>query len=207
MEDDCLPRRPIAPDVRELNQEVIPADIEGVVAGFPCTSVSQAGGQQGLAGPSGLVREVWRIVDLTDASFVFLENVNALRFFEEVWRSIFDALWSRGFQMHWVTVSGENVGVRQRRRRFFLLATRGRCDRGGPFCPPRFSPERILERVCDLDAILERERDAAFNPPGMPPMSRWFSTREDFDEGRIQMLGDTVIPHQALLAASLFARP
>ena len=197
MEDGCLPSRPLATDVRELSRENIPAGVDGVTAGVPCQSVSQAGRRLGMAGPSGLVREVWRVVDLTNACFVLLENVDGLRSHQEVWRSLLEALWARSFQIRWATVSGENVGVRQRRRRIFLLATRGPLARAGPFY---FLPEDPA-----LDTLIEREWDAAFNPPGRPPMHRWLSSAADVDQARLAMLGDAVIPQQALLAASLFA--
>ena len=83
-----------------------------------------------MAVPSGLVREVWRVVDLTNACFVLLENVDGLRSHQEVWRSLLEALWVRSYQIRWATVSGENVGVRQRRRRICMLATRGPFRRG-----------------------------------------------------------------------------
>lgn len=72
MENGCFPSRPLATDVRELRREDIPAGIDGVTAGAFHQSVSQACRRPEMAGPSGLVREMWRVVDTTNACFVLL---------------------------------------------------------------------------------------------------------------------------------------
>ncbi len=200
MADGSLACRPVVSDVREVHRGTLAEQVDGIVAGFPCQSISVAGGRLGLQGASGIVTEVWRLIDTFAVSFVFLENVNNLRFLERVWRPVFEALWARSFQLRWATLDGENVGVRQRRRRFFLLGCRGSyARRGGPFDDALDGP--------DMASLLARETDDAFNPPGRPPMENWLSARGHVDGTRLQMLGDAVIPLQAFLAARLLARP
>ena len=71
-------------------------DIDGIVAGFPCVDISQAGLQSGLAGlHSSLVFVVFRICDMKRARFIFFENVAALLRLPQVWKSILAELLER----------------------------------------------------------------------------------------------------------------
>lgn len=55
----------------------LPADVEIVAAGFPCQDLSQAGLTRGIGGArSGLVSEVFRLIDAHRTPLVVLENVS-----------------------------------------------------------------------------------------------------------------------------------
>ena len=55
----------------------LPADVEIVTAGFPCQDLSQAGLTRGIAGTrSGLVSEIFRLIDDHRTPVVVLENVS-----------------------------------------------------------------------------------------------------------------------------------
>ncbi len=115
---------PVVGDIRELGS-LPSADV--VTAGFPCTDLSQVGRTAGIEGDeSGLVREVFRLVERTPPTWVVLENVpNMLslhggapiaavtRWFDE-----------HGWNWAYRTVDTQHFGVRQRRRRVFIVASR-----------------------------------------------------------------------------------
>ena len=55
----------------------LPADVELLTAGFPCQDLSQAGPTAGIEGSrSGLVGEVFRLLDEHPVPWVVLENVS-----------------------------------------------------------------------------------------------------------------------------------
>jgi len=80
MASGSLPVAPIWDDVRTLSGNILPNGIEVVYGGFPCQDISVAGRGAGLAGErSGLFFEIVRLVSEIRPSFVFLENVPAIR--------------------------------------------------------------------------------------------------------------------------------
>lgn len=59
------------------NLKSLPSGIDLVTAGFPCQDLSQAGKTAGIKGKkSGLVRHVFRLVDISRPKCVLLENVS-----------------------------------------------------------------------------------------------------------------------------------
>lgn len=111
-------------DIRELRS--LPSS-EVVTAGFPCTDLSQVGRKVGIDGvESGLIREVFRLVSKRPPRWLVLENVpNMLSLHEGApIRSI--TQWLDDNRWHWAyrTVDSQHFGVRQRRRRTFLVASR-----------------------------------------------------------------------------------
>ena len=81
MADGFVPRAKVYPDVCTFSPSGSELASKGVLAGFPCQGVSQAGLEGGLSDPrTGLLRECWRIFDsLPHATFMVLENVANLR--------------------------------------------------------------------------------------------------------------------------------
>lgn len=81
MHDGLLHAADIASDVVTYKPSSKIASLaDGLMAGFPCQGVSQAGNQLGLDDPrTGLIKDVFRVMDLLiHLRFVLLENVNAL---------------------------------------------------------------------------------------------------------------------------------
>ena len=120
-----FPDIPLHDDVRTLRQ--LPAETSLVVAGFPCQDLSQAGMTEGIAGArSGLIGEVFRLIEKQRTPWVLLENVP------------FMLQLARGEAMHVITSAFEDLGYRwayrvvdarafgrpQRRRRVYFLASR-----------------------------------------------------------------------------------
>lgn len=115
-----LERAPIWDDVTSLRWSMLP-NIDMVFGGFPCQDISVAGRGSGLAGErSGLYTHIERLVEETKPTFVFLENVPAIRT-----RGLSRVVWglsSLGYDCRWTVVSAASVGAPHKRDRWFLLA-------------------------------------------------------------------------------------
>lgn len=120
-----FPGVPLIADVREASIE--PKD-ELIVAGFPCTDLSQAGRTAGIEGRySGLVGQVFRMLDEgADPAWVLLENVpfmlvlgggSGVRYLTEQFAS-------RGYRWAYRVLDTRAFGIPQRRRRVYFLASR-----------------------------------------------------------------------------------
>jgi DNA (cytosine-5)-methyltransferase 1 len=112
-------------DVRDLR--TLPPGTQLVSAGFPCQDLSQAGRTAGIAGArSGLVGEVFRLVERKRVEWVLLENVSFMlqlgsgRALDLI-MSEFERL-----QYKWAyrVVNSRAFGVPQRRERVYILASR-----------------------------------------------------------------------------------
>src|SRR5262249_46040062 len=69
-----LPEIPLAEDVRSI--KALPEETDLLAAGFPCQDLSQAGRTAGIEGSrSGLVGEIFRLLEKKRAPLVLLENV------------------------------------------------------------------------------------------------------------------------------------
>jgi DNA (cytosine-5)-methyltransferase 1 len=122
MRDNELDRAPICTDVRELQREHFGnIRIDIIFGGFPCQDISIAGNGKGLAGErSGLFFDIIRLVKEIKPSFVFLENVPAIRT-----RGLFHVISSFteiGYDCRWTCLSAASIGAPHKRERWFLLA-------------------------------------------------------------------------------------
>ncbi|MBB1032613.1 DNA (cytosine-5-)-methyltransferase [Dietzia sp. SLG310A2-38A2] len=120
----------IVGDIRDL--ESLPL-VEVVTAGFPCTDLSQVGRTAGIAGSeSGLVREAFRLIEKAPPRWVVLENVPNMLSLGRGAAMSFIAEWfeQRGWNWAYRTVDSQHFGLRQRRRRVFLVASRTEDPRG-----------------------------------------------------------------------------
>jgi DNA (cytosine-5)-methyltransferase 1 len=119
-----FPSIPKVSDVRSL--ETLPPETELLAAGFPCQDLSQAGETRGIQGSrSGLVGEVFRLLEGQRVPWVLLENVP------------FMLQLARGAAMDYIVTQFERLGYRwayrvidtrafglpQRRERVFFLAS------------------------------------------------------------------------------------
>lgn len=99
-----------------------------ITAGFPCQDLSIAGLRRGLAGErSGLFWEIVRLIDETQTETIILENVPGLLSSQrgKDMGIIITALVERGYGVCWRVLDSQNFGVPQRRRRVFIVASRG----------------------------------------------------------------------------------
>jgi DNA (cytosine-5)-methyltransferase 1 len=127
MADGSLPRAPILADVKNVRGSFGICDI--IYGGFPCQDISVAGNGKGLAGErSGLFYEIVRLTKEIRPSFIFLENVPAIR--TRGLEQVIKAFTEVGYDCRWTMLSASSVGAPHKRERWFLLAHPQR-DRGG----------------------------------------------------------------------------
>ncbi len=109
-------------DVRTVGAHNL--DPVGIICGgFPCQDLSVAGSRAGLDGErSGLYAELLRIVVELDPAYVVIENVPGLLKYESRLAADFDAA---GYGLRWQPLAACNIGAPHRRKRVFVLATRG----------------------------------------------------------------------------------
>jgi len=121
---DRFPGVPLIPDITEAT---LPADVDLVAAGFPCTDLSLAGSRLGLDGPkSGLIKHVLNLVRDAAPDRVLLENVPNLLVTHRgsAMRFIVETLEDAGYRWAYRTVDSRFTGVPQRRLRVIVLASR-----------------------------------------------------------------------------------
>lgn len=119
-----FPEVPLVGDVRDL--ERLPAS-DLVCAGFPCQDLSQAGRTAGISGRnSGLVSEVFRLLDTREPEWVCFENVQFMLRLERgrAMRYLTDQLSDRGYTWAYRVVDSRSFGLPQRRKRVVVLASR-----------------------------------------------------------------------------------
>ena len=119
----------IAPDVRTLRE--LPATVNFVAAGFPCTDLSQAGRTAGIDGEqSGLVTHVFELLARRSSrgrpvTWLLVENVQNMLALDRgrAMRFVVGELTRLGYRWAYRVVDSRFTGVAQRRRRVILLAS------------------------------------------------------------------------------------
>jgi len=141
-----FPGVPLHEDVTTLSR--LPEGTDLVTAGFPCQDLSQAGKTAGIDGKkSGLVGEVFRLLDDRDVPWVLLENVPFMLQLAggRALDVIINSLEARGYRWAYRVVNSLSFGVPQRRERVFLLASR------------ESDPRDILLADDSVEPLVERE--------------------------------------------------
>lgn len=119
MADGLLPRAPILSDVKNVSGSS--GDCEIIYGGFPCQDISVAGNGKGLEGErSGLFFEIIRLTKEIRPSFVFLENVPAIR--TRGLEQVIKAFAEIRYDCRWTMLSAASIGAPHKRERWFLLA-------------------------------------------------------------------------------------
>ena len=122
------PDIPHASDVCDL--AALPAEVELLAGGFPCQDLSQAGLTAGINGArSGLVGEVFRLLDENPVPWVVLENVSFMLQLDrgQAMTTLVEAFESRGYRWAYRVVNSLAF-LPQRRERVLFLATNTECD-------------------------------------------------------------------------------
>jgi hypothetical protein len=125
MADGSLPKAPIHDDVTKLTAADLRGKVDIIVGGWPCQDLSLMGLRKGMGTGtrSGLISEVYRLVDELRPKALFLENVpEALNQGFQAMKEAF--VGKRGYEMRWAIVPASAVGAPHLRRRFFCLITR-----------------------------------------------------------------------------------
>lgn len=119
-----FPDVPVLGDVAGIDD--LPA-VDVVSAGFPCTDLSQAGRTAGIHGAgSGVVAEVFRLLDRSQATWLVLENVRNMLWLDsgEAMAYLTSRLEDLGFTWAYRLVDSRFTGVPQRRHRVIFVASR-----------------------------------------------------------------------------------
>ena len=118
-----MPDIPCKTDIRNL--KALPKEVELLVGGFPCQDLSQAGLTAGIGGArSGLVGEVFRLLDKRRVSWVVLENVSFMLQLDRgsAMRILIEAFEERGYRWAYRVVNTLSF-LPQRRERVLFVAT------------------------------------------------------------------------------------
>lgn len=121
---DRFPDTPVVDDIRGL-RGLPPVDV--LTAGFPCTDLSLAGRSRGIGGPaSGLVNEVFRLLEQRKVPWVVLENVRHMLVLQRgaAVRYLVDRFEDLGYHWAYRVVDSRFTGVPQRRQRVIFVASR-----------------------------------------------------------------------------------
>jgi DNA (cytosine-5)-methyltransferase 1 len=119
---------PCEKDVCELKS--LPANVDLVAAGFPCQDLSQAGLAAGIDGSrSGLVGEVFRLLDQQHVPWVILENVSFMLQLQggRAMATLVEAFEARGYRWVYRVVNSLSF-LPQRRERVLFVATKTDVD-------------------------------------------------------------------------------
>jgi len=123
-----MPDVPCKRDVRDL--KALPTEVDLITGGFPCQDLSQAGQTLGIGGSrSGLVGEIFRLLDRRRVPWVVLENVSFMLQLDKGsgMRTLVEAFEERGYRWAYRVVNSLSF-VPQRRERVLFVATTTEID-------------------------------------------------------------------------------
>ncbi len=130
MADRSLPEAPIWDDVTTLDGRQFEGIVDIIYGGFPCQNITTAGRGAGLEGErSRLFFEIVRLAKEIKPSFLFLENVPAIR--TRGLDVVVNQLADLGYDCRWDYLSAYDMGAPHLRKRWFLLAHKERSNPNG----------------------------------------------------------------------------
>lgn len=181
---------PIWDDIRTLKAEHFSSPIDIIIGGFPCQDISVAGRGAGIEGGerSGLFYEIIRLTKELKPTFIFLENVPAIR--TRGLDIVLQELTKAGYDCKWTMLSASSVGALHKRERWFLLA---------------YSVQSGLERQWKESSRVSSQFENSSNEswrssePDVGRVANGTALRMD----RLKRLGNAVVPQQAKEAFEL----
>lgn len=139
-------------DICKVSPEELP-DCDVITWSFPCTNISSAGKQNGLAKDSGtassLAWECMKIFRAKRPKFLLMENVKALtqkKFMSDFMR-LQKELEDMGYTNFWQVLNAKDYGVPQNRERVFMVSILN-AEHGFEF-PKPFPLEKRLRDVLE----------------------------------------------------------
>jgi DNA (cytosine-5)-methyltransferase 1 len=134
----------------------LPRETTLLAAGFPCQDLSQAGRAVGIAGArSGLVAEVFRLIEKHRTPWVLLENVPFMLQLGrgEAMNVITTTLEALNYRWAYRVVDTRSFGLPQRRRRVYLVAALEEDPRSVLFADEAGSASQTTAKVGDARAF------------------------------------------------------
>lgn len=145
-------------DIKKIDENTFP-ECDLLTYSFPCTSVSQAGKQEGIkvGTASGLLFEVERILTVNKPKYLMMENVRNLVSKKHMpqFQMHLDFLEKLGYATAWKIYNAVDYGCPQNRQRVIMMAELGGCERELK-CKLIDAEEHKVERK-PLKTILETE--------------------------------------------------
>jgi DNA (cytosine-5)-methyltransferase 1 len=144
-----MPGVPCERDVCDLR--ALPHEVELLAGGFPCQDLSQAGLTAGIGGArSGLVGEIFRLLDRRRIPWVLLENVSFMLQLDKglAMRMLVEAFEERGYRWAYRVVNSVSF-LPQRRERVLFVATTTAVDPASVILADEAEPQLAST---DLDA-------------------------------------------------------
>ena len=118
-------------DIRKINEEDFPDEIDGIIGGPPCQSWSEAGSLRGIDDFRGkLFYEYIRILKSKRPKFFLAENVSGMlanRHSDAV-KNILETFKDCGYDVTVTLVNAKDFGVAQERKRVFYIGFRSDLD-------------------------------------------------------------------------------
>ncbi len=189
--DGTLSPFPVWDDVRTFDGKPWRGLVDVVSGGFPCTSISAAGGGGGIAhGESALWKEQARIIREVEPNRVYVENSPMLT--ARGLGIVLGDLAAMGFDAEWGMLNGDFVGANHERERIWIKAThphRAQRQRGS-------LSERVQKEYSNVSNTLWWE-----NPPELHRMDDGMAYGLD----RLKAIGNGQIPKVAATAWRLLA--
>lgn len=141
-------------DIRNIKEEDLPDNVDGIIGGPPCQSWSEAGSLKGIDDDRGkLFYEYIRILKNKQPKFFLAENVSGMladRHSEAV-NNILQMFKECGYNVSLTLVNAKNYGVAQERKRVFYIGFRS--DLNIDFVFPKGSTEDDNKKITLRDII------------------------------------------------------
>lgn len=121
-------------DIRNINTNDIPKEIDIMTWGFPCQDISIAGKLKGIEEGktrSGLYYEGYRILKEVMPKVSIIENVKNLtsKRFKTEFLKILKDIEDLGYNNYWKVLNAKDYGIPQNRERVFIISIRKDFDR------------------------------------------------------------------------------
>lgn len=148
-------------DIKNIKEEDLPDNIDGIIGGPPCQSWSEAGSLKGIDDDRGkLFYEYIRILKNKQPKFFLAENVSGMladRHSKAV-NNILQMFKECGYNVSLTLVNAKNYGVAQERKRVFYIGFR--CDLNIDFVFPKGSTEDDNNKITLRDIIWDLKDSA-----------------------------------------------
>lgn len=162
-------------DITQINEKLLPKDIDLITYGFPCQDISLLGKQKGLIDEngittrSGLFFDAMRIIRETQPKFLIAENVKNLanKRCEKQFKVILTELEMAGYNNYYAVLNSKDYGIPQNRLRLFIVSIRKDIDNETFEFPIGFPLELKLQDLLEdnIDNYLsEKAKKYILNP-------------------------------------------
>ncbi|MDA3058247.1 DNA cytosine methyltransferase [Campylobacter sp. VBCF_05 NA6] len=148
-------------DIKKINTDELPKDIDGIIGGPPCQSWSEAGALRGIDDERGkLFFEYIRILKAVKPKFFLAENVSGMlsKRHETAVRNILDLFEKCGYEVSVNLVNAKDYGVPQERKRVFFIGFRK--DLSVNFSFPQGSTKNNKDKIVLKDTIFDLQNTA-----------------------------------------------